>query len=132
MLIALALAHFGLRRVKAGESWSDRILKAIMEKQQAGAPTPHDPPRFKKDVDEFPQLPENTSKGHAAWNDWPWKLHRINGQKYELYNLEKDPMEATDLSRNPEYAERFNGMKSELNTWMTSVVRSLNGKDYAR
>ena len=78
-------------------TWSDRILKAIMEKQHAGAPLPHDPPRMRKDVDEFPQFPEDTAKGHAAWNDWPWKLHRINGKKFELYNLTDDPME-TDRS----------------------------------
>jgi arylsulfatase A-like enzyme len=112
-------------------TWSDRILKVIMEKQQAGAPTPHDPPRFKKDVDEFPQFPEDTVKGHAAWNEWPWKLHRINGTKYELYNLEKDPMETTDLSKGPEHAEKLKGMQRQLEAWMRTVIRSLNGKDYA-
>tara|TARA_B100000809_G_scaffold217525_1_gene223761 strand:+ start:269 stop:580 length:312 start_codon:yes stop_codon:yes gene_type:complete len=58
-------------------TWSDRIQKAIMEKPQAGAPLPHDPPRMRKDVDAFPKFPEASAKGHAAWNDWPWKLHRI-------------------------------------------------------
>jgi arylsulfatase A-like enzyme len=110
---------------------SDQILKAIMEKQQAGAPLPHDPPRMRKDVDEFPQFPEDTAKGHAAWNDWPWKLHRINGRKYELYNLAEDPEETTDRSQNPEQKERLARMTGELNTWMVSVVRSINGKDYA-
>ena len=41
-------------------TWSDRIQQAIMEKQQAGAPLPHDPPRMRKDVDEFPQFPVAT------------------------------------------------------------------------
>ena len=49
-----------------------------MEKQAAGTPLPHDPPRMRKDVESFPQLPKNAENGHAAWNDWPWKLHRIN------------------------------------------------------
>ncbi|MBI1372071.1 MAG: sulfatase-like hydrolase/transferase [Phycisphaera sp.] len=111
-------------------TWSDRILKAIMEKQQAGAPLPHDPPRMLKDVNEYPQFPEDTATGHAAWNDWPWKLHRIQGDKYELYNLADDPMEATDLSKHPDQAARVERMKKELNAWMRSVVRSINGKDY--
>lgn len=87
---------------------SDRILKDIMEKQQAGAPLPHNPERMKKDVDEFPQFPEDTFAGHAAWNDWPWKLHRIAGKKgeiFELYNLGTDAMETTDLSKHPEHKQ---------------------------
>ena len=111
-------------------TWSDRIQKAIMEKQQAGAPLPHDPPRMCKDVDEFPQFPEQTVTGHAAWTDWPWKLHRINGNSFELYNLADDPMEKTDLSKGPQHSLRRERMKKELKAWMRSVVRSLNGKDY--
>ena len=109
---------------------SDQIQKAIMEKQQAGAPLPHDPVRMRKDVDEFLQFPEETTTGHAAWNDWPWKLHRIKGTRYELYNLNDDPMEKIDLSKNPEQAQRVKQMKQELDDWMRSVIRSINGKDY--
>ncbi len=111
-------------------TWSDRIQKAIMEKQQAGTPLPHDPPRIRKDVDEFPQFPEDSVTGHAAWNDWPWKLHRINGQRYELYNLADDPMETTDCATRPEHQQRLGRMKKALDVWMRSVVRSLNGEDY--
>lgn len=111
-------------------TWSDRILKAIMEKQQAGAPVPHDPQRMRKDVDDFPQFAEETATGHAAWNDWPWKLHRINGTKYELYNLSDDPMENTDRSADPEQRQRLQQMKGQLHDWMRSVVRSINGEDY--
>jgi len=109
---------------------SDQILNAIMEKQHSGTPLPHDPPRIHKDVDEFPQFPEDIAKGHAAWNDWPWKLHRINGEIFELYNLKNDPKETTDLSKDPKHSQRFERMKNELDAWMRSVVRSLNGKDY--
>jgi arylsulfatase A-like enzyme len=116
---------------QAGQStWSDRIQKAIMAKQHAGAPLPHNPPRMRKDVDEFPQFSEDTAKGHAAWNDWPWKLHRINGKTFELYNLIDDPMERTDLSKDPKHNQRLERMKKELDAWMRSVVRSLNGRDY--
>lgn len=118
-------------RLQGGQAtWNDRILKAIMEKQQAGAPLPHDPPRIRKDVDEFPPFPEETTTGHAAWNDWPWKLHRINGDTFELYNLADDPMETTDLSKRPAHRQRLERMKNELDFWMRSVIRSLNGEDY--
>jgi len=113
-------------------TWSDRILKAVMEKQHAGAPLPHNPHRMRKDTDEFPQFPESTATGHAAWNDWPWKLHRINGKKFELYNLADDPMETTDLSEDAKHAQRLERMKKELDAWMRSVLRSLNGEDYKR
>jgi len=114
-------------------TWSDRILKAIMEKQQAGAPTPHDPTRMKKDIDEYPQFPLDTVAGHAAWTDWPWKLHRISGKdgvKFELYNLEDDPMEESNLADNVEQRERLESMKDELKEWSESVINSINGKDY--
>ncbi len=111
-------------------TWSDRIQKAIMEKQLAGAPLPHNPTRMRKDVDEFPQFPEQTANGHAAWTDWPWKLHRINGKRFELYNLTDDPMEKTDLSKLPQHTQLLDHMQRELDAWMRSVVRSLNGKDY--
>ena len=111
-------------------TWSDRILQDIMEKQQAGAPVPHNAHRMLKDVDEFPQFAEETSHGHAAWNDWPWKLHRINGEKFELYNLADDPQESKDLAADPAQQERVARMSGELDQWMRSVVRSLNGADY--
>lgn len=112
-------------------TWSDRIQKAIWEKQQSGAPLPHNAARIKKDVDDFPQFDEDSAQGHAAWNDWPWKLHRINGDKYELYNLAEDPDETRDLSDEPKLKNKKLSMQNELSEWMRSVVRSLNGKDYA-
>ena len=69
--------------------------------------------------------------GHAAWLDWPWKLHRIseNGEaRFELYNLVSDPMEEKDLS--DEKSELVELMKAKLNTWQVSVIGSLNGEDY--
>ena len=59
---------------KGQSTWSDRILKAIMEKQQAGDPLPHDRERVRKDVDEFPPFAEGVTTGHAAWNAWPWEI----------------------------------------------------------
>jgi hypothetical protein len=85
---------------------------------------------MKKDVDDFPQFSADTAKGHSAWNDWPWKLHRIDGMTFELYHLEKDPEETNDLSSDPIHRERLERMKAELDAWMRSVIRSLNGEDY--
>ena len=101
-----------------------------MQKQQAGAPTPHNPQRMQKDVAEFPQFPEDTTTGHAAWTDWPWKLHRINGTTWELYNLATDPEEAVNLISHPAQQQRAEQMQKALADWMASVIRSLNGKDY--
>lgn len=117
--------------IQAGQAtWSDRIQKAIFEKQRIGAQPPHNALRMQKDVNEFPQFDESISTGHAAWNDWPWKLHRINGSQYELYDLSSDPMEENDLSGEAGQQERLQRMKRELGAWMKSVVRSLNGNDY--
>lgn len=118
--------HFG----KGDLTYSDRFLKAIMEKQQAGDPPPHNPDRLRMRVDQFPQHPEDIAKGHAAWSDWPWKLHRIDGETYELYHLIDDPMERNNLATNPAHTERLAIMKRDLDTWMRSVTGSLNGGDY--
>ena len=118
-------------KIEGGQATrSDDLLKDIMLKQQSGAKTPHNEWRMTKDVYDLPTMPESTAKGHAALNDWPWKLHRINGKAYELYNLEDDPMEAKDLSRDPGQAERLSRMQTDLQAWMRSVIESLNGGDY--
>ncbi len=46
----------------------------------------------------------------------------------ELYNLKDDPMETKDLAA--EQSERVTAMREELETWMGSVLDSLNGEDY--
>jgi arylsulfatase A-like enzyme len=86
-------------------------------------------------------------EGHAAWLEWPYKLH-VNaaagrgenkgkaGKKGAeplprvlLFNVEKDPKETTDLAaREP---ERVKSMTAALEAWMTSVEKSLAGADYA-
>jgi len=79
------------------------------------------------------QYPVDSFPGHAAWLDWPWKLHRIQGEDgavtWELYNLDVDTEESTDLV-SAETA-RVASMKSGLETWLKSVVGSLNGEDYS-
>ena len=70
--------------------------------------------------------------GHAAWLEWPWKLHRIQDKtgdlNWELYHLEEDPMESMDLLA--KHPERVKEMQSALEDWQRSVGRSMNGGDY--
>jgi len=109
------------------KAWMASLLKA----QQAGRDV-DDPSRLRLDAGEIrKQYPEDHFPGHAAWLDWPWKLHRIekNGVKFELYNLADDLQESHDVfETQPERAKR---MKGQLEAWLVSVVRSLNGKDYS-
>ena len=123
--------------LEAGQATqSDPILSAIMAKQLAGDPLPHDPARIKKDIDEFPQLAVATPSGNdpwVAWLEWPWKLHRrYNTSSYELYNLESDPMEATNLVAVPEHLMRVANMKTNMWAWQESVIGSINGSDYGQ
>lgn len=111
-------------------TWSDRIIKALMEAKMAGKPNPH-PERILKNVNEFPDFESLDSRGHAAWNAWPWKLHRIESRgnvKYELYHLVNDPMEDKDLSK--QEPERVRELTTALENWQQSVLRSWSGADY--
>jgi len=106
-------------------------MTALLEAQKAG-----------KDVDDLSKLRLDAAKitkqypldkfpGHAAWLDWPWKLHRIEndkGVKFELYNLEDDPLETKDVGS--EQARRVKSMQAQLQRWQRSVVQSLNGEEY--
>jgi hypothetical protein len=110
---------------------SDRIIKELMEAQQAGKPNPF-PERILKNVEDFPTFPRGNYQGHAGWNDWPWKLHRIQkGDQVtvELYHLADDPMEANDLAAKE--TDRADKMLEELEQWQASVFDSWEGKDYA-
>lgn len=121
-------------KFQGGQStWSDRILRAIMQKQVNGDPVPHDAERIRKDVDAFPQFSTTASPGWAAWNKWPWKLHRLdNGTSYELYHLEEDPEETNDLYDDPAHTVVRDAMRAELTRWQASVVGSINGADYGK
>ena len=59
-------------------------------------------------------------------------MHRIDSRNVEpileQYNLEKDPGELNDLSASE--PEKVKTMKSEIETWLKSVIFSLNGGDY--
>ena len=78
--------------------------------------------------------PQDTLPGHAAWLDWPYKLHRIADKEgsihFELYNLMEDSAETRDLSTIESEAQRLQHMQTALNEWQQSVINSMNGEDY--
>ena len=110
---------------------SKEWMSGLLEAQKAGKEI-DDPFRLRLNAGKITkQYPKNTFPGHAAWLDWPWKLHRIEtkkGVKLELYNLIEDPEERKDLTA--QNSERVKSMKARLEEWQRSVVRSLNGEDY--
>ena len=111
--------------------WMDELLAA-----QSRGEEPKDPARLWPDAGEIGQPVSVTEfPGHAAWLDWPWKLHRVEDRKshevsWELYNLETDPDESHVLLA--EQPERVPQMQKELEDWLESVARSLNGEDYGK
>ena len=110
---------------------SKKLMSELLELQKSGKEV-DDPSRLRLDAGKITKkYPEDSFPGHAAWLDWPWKLHRIEtkkGLKLELYNLIKDPEEKNDLSA--QNVKRSGVMKDKLEEWQRSVVRSLNGEDY--
>ncbi len=111
---------------------SARWMKSLLEAQNAGKDV-DDPKRLRLDAGQIKKhYPTDSFPGHSAWLDWPWKLHRIqknSGVRFELYNLEKDPLEKHDVLKDE--PDRTASMKAGLKSWLKSVVNSLNGEDYA-
>jgi arylsulfatase A-like enzyme len=112
-------------------TWSDRIIKKLMEAQQAEQPNPF-PERVLKNVNDFPKYTETSHQsGHAALLDWPFKIHAVYGKKkttWELYDLSQDPMETTPL--NEKQSDRLVVMQKQLTAWQKSVLKSHAGHDY--
>jgi arylsulfatase A-like enzyme len=109
---------------------SHEILAALGRQQSSGDEIAVEPAAFspRKEAYSEADLP-----GHAAWIDGNFKLHRIPAKDsktaYELYDLAADPREEHDLAAND--AERASRMQKDLEAWQRSVIRSLNGQDYA-
>lgn len=112
---------------------SKQWMEELLADQSKGI-EPAEPARVMPDAGKIgPALPLNVFPGHAAWVDWPWKLHRIQKKDggdvtWELYNLATDPDEDHVLLA--EQPERLAAMQTQLEAWMESVVGSFNGADY--
>ncbi|REK11958.1 MAG: N-acetylgalactosamine 6-sulfate sulfatase [Planctomycetota bacterium] len=117
----------GIRTPSA--AWMGELLEA----QQAGGDLePYEASRRAAELPE-PAYPLDSFPGHSAWTDGDWKLHRIERPQgdvvWQLYNLADDPAEEIDLA--DDEPQRVETMRAALETWLESVVRSLNGEDYA-
>ena len=79
-----------------------------------------------------PPHPVDGFTGHAAWIDGDWKLHRIaradQRTRWQLYDLSRDPAEKQNLVMGEQ--PRFARLRKGLESWLQSVVHSLNGRDY--
>jgi arylsulfatase A-like enzyme len=111
-------------------AWMAELLEAQKNGNMVG-----DSSRLRlEDIQIRTQYPVDTLAGHSAWLDWPWKLHRIQDQegdiRWELYQLEKDPMETEDVAAGE--PAKAGEMRSGLEAWQRSVVRSLYGLDYEK
>jgi arylsulfatase A-like enzyme len=64
----------------------------------------------------------------SVWMDNRYKLHRLPGETYELYDLTSDPSEKHNSAA--QHPEIVNRMKAELEAWRGSVKKSNEGNDY--
>lgn len=91
--------------------WAERILEAIRAGERHPSETPPD------------ERLTTTERGHAAWVEDGWKLHRRGAggdERFELYHLASDPAESRDLAR----AEpvRLEALARKLSRWQTAIV----------
>ena len=68
------------------------------------------------------------ANGPAVWSDNRYKLHKLPGNKFELYDIQAEISEKTDVAA--EHPEIVTRMKAELENWQQSVMRSNQGEDY--
>jgi len=107
-------------------------MAELLEAQQAGGDLPPHPSSQRAAELPSPPYPTDQFPGHAAWTDGDWKLHRVENKqgqvRWELYNLAEDPEETRDLAATDR--EVVKRLRPAMQTWLTSVVASLNGADY--
>jgi len=115
----------GIRTPSA--QWMSELLEAQKEGDMVG-----DSSRLRIEDLAIIPYPEDSLPGHAAWIDWPWKLHRIQDKSgsitWELYDLEIDSMEQNNVIQ--VQSEQAASLKIQLEKWQLSVLNSLNGGDY--
>ncbi|MDA1018228.1 MAG: sulfatase-like hydrolase/transferase [Planctomycetota bacterium] len=111
---------------------SAKWMSDLLAAQEAGGDL--EPHESSKNAAKLPskKYPTDQFPGHSALIDGDWKLHRVAGRggdvKWELYDLAQDRAESKDMQSGQE--KRVATMKSQLETWLASVVNSLNGEDY--
>lgn len=113
-------------RVPAAQ-WMEELFTA-----QSEGEVPKDSTRLYLDAGKIEPVPTNRFPGHAAWLDFPWKLHRMEAAMgkvaWELYNLADDPVESRDLSERE--TARVAALREQFDPWLESVAKSLGGADY--
>ena len=112
---------------------SAKWMGDLLQAQQDGGDL--DPHESSQRAAQLPAPPYALDEflGHAGWIEADWKLHRKASRQgeisWELYNLAADPTEQTNLATTQ--GPRAERMRTQLESWLASVVRSLNGEDYA-
>jgi len=99
-------------------------LAGLLDGRIAQRPRPigfwHNVPRTEKNL--------AVDMGHAALLDNRYKLHRLPGHRYSLYDLMDDAKESKDLAgTKPDVVK---AMGKTLDEWLASVVKSFRGGDY--
>lgn len=111
---------------------ADAWLKKQQNEEVDGQPAPATDPAEAKPWST--KLPETDRQGHAALIDGKYKLHRLGGNAnevaFELYDLEADPAETTDVAA--KHPDRVADLSKKLEAWQLSVIRSINGEDYGK
>ncbi len=111
---------------------SNKLMLELFNNQKAGDMSVDSSSLELNAGDIITLYPEDIFPGHSAWLDWPFKLHRIQEDsgiiKFELYNLEEDPYEENNLAKKD--TSEVKSMKTQLENWQLSVIKSLNGEDY--
>ena len=107
--------------------WMSDLLEAQKKGDMLG-----DLSRLRLEDIRITPYPTDSLPGHAAWLDWPWKLHRIEDKSghidWELYNLAQDSLESVNVL--DAHSIKVKEMKVSLEKWQRSVVYSMNGGDY--
>ena len=117
--------------IKGQSVRSGDLLKQLASEQEAGKERPSSELNPREGAIDPDTVPDST-RGHAAWMDGPYKLHRqVNKDgkaKYQLFDLEKDRAEKTNLAT--EMPDRVKAMARGLAEWQNSVINSYKGEDY--
>lgn len=112
---------------------SDDLMAELFAAQKKGKDLP--PGEVSLKAAKMPMMERRAEnfRGHSAWLEGDWKLHRIKQRKqvkvhWELYNLANDPNETRNLAKSePERAQAY---RERLESWLESVTESLHGADY--